>query len=382
MSSSSVAKPGEIEGAEAWERSLAAPQAVWDARPSAPEFAQSVRARLEAGAPIPFVRPKFRLRPDDVFFCIGSCFARVIERQLLYRGVAVSSLALRGDPSDVPHAVNGTVSKYTTASMLNELQWSLDGVPFPDAALVADGDGYRDLQLQQQPFPVTLERARERRRDVTAYFGRLREATVVILTLGLAEVWYDRLTELYLNVAPTYDMVHREPGRFVVQISDYAENRARLESMCAILAEQGRSDLRIVVTTSPVPLHRTFTGDDALVQNTYAKAVLRAVAGDVARVHANVEYFPAYEMVTLSDRETAYMEDQLHVSPALQDLIGATFLEAFGIAISRPHPEYDEGDYLEVNADVKAAVVRGQFASGYEHWLRHGREEGRPLRPC
>jgi GSCFA family len=382
MSSSSIPRSSaELDGAEAWERSLAEPHALWDGHPGAAEFGASVRGRLEAGAPVPHVVPKFSLRPDDVFFCIGSCFARVIEYQLLYRSVPVTSLAIRGEPAETPNAVNGIVSKYTTASMLNEMRWSLDGVPFPDEALVADGDGYRDLQLHQQPAPVSLARARARRAVVQSYFARLREASVVIVTLGLAEVWYDRLTELYLNVTPTFDLVRSNPGRFAVKVSDYTENRARLERICDILTHEGRPDLRIVVTVSPVPLHRTFAADDVLVVNTYAKATLRAVAGDIVRTRPNVEYFPAFELVTASDRATAYMADQVHVAPAMVDLVGRTFLEAFGLSLPRPHPEYDEGNYLIANADVRSAVVRGEFGSGYEHWLRHGRAEGRPLRP-
>jgi hypothetical protein len=383
MSSHSTELRAGLDGAEAWRRSLAEPHAVWDAQPSAPEFGKSVRGRLERGAAIPFVTPKFALSADDVFFCVGSCFARVVEFQLLYRGIRVTSLALRGEPAETPHSVNGMISKFTTASMLNEMHWSLAGVPFPDEALVADADPelYRDLQLAQQPFAVPLERARARRREVTAYFARLREATVVIVTLGLVEVWYDRLTGLHLNSAPTVDMVHRYPERFVVQTSEYAENRERLEEICDLLTEHGRPGLRLVVTTSPVPLHRTFAERDVLVANGYSKAVLRAVAGDVARARPNVEYFPAYELVTVSDRATAFFADQLHVSSAMQNLVGETFFEAFGITVPRRHPEYDENAYFAANPDVKAAVVRGEFESGYDHWLRAGRSERRPLRP-
>ena len=40
---------------------------------------------------------------------------------------------------------------------------------------------------------------------------------------------------------------------------------------------------------------------------------------------------------------------------------------------------FDEIDYLDLNPDVEAAVRRGQFQSGYEHWKKHGKQEGRPL---
>jgi len=39
--------------------------------------------------------------------------------------------------------------------------------------------------------------------------------------------------------------------------------------------------------------------------------------------------------------------------------------------------EFDEWLYLEANPDVEDAILRGEFASAREHWLRHGRKEGR-----
>jgi hypothetical protein len=376
-----AAQPPGIDGAQAWVRSLAEPHAVWDAPPGSEKFAASVRGRLASGPAVPHIVPKFTVRSDDVFFCIGSCFARVIEHELLYRGLTVSSLSLRADPAEVPNATNGFISKFTTASILNEVHWSLGGRPFPAEALVEDGEGYRDLQLANQPAPVALERARERRFDVLEYFARLRDASVVIITLGLVEVWYDRVTSLYLNSAPTYEMVHRFPGRFTVHVSDYGENRERLADVCDILAREGRPGVRIVVTVSPVPLHRTFTEADVLSANAYSKATLRAVAGDVVRSRPNVEYFPAYELVTVSDRSFAYVDDQLHVSFPMANAVASSFLKSFGVHAERPHPEYNEGPYLRANPDVKAAVVRCEIGSGYEHWLRSGRAEGRPLAP-
>ena len=370
-----------IDGTQAWAQSLAATHAVWDPPPSAEHFADSVRGRLASGPAVPHLVPKFALRTGDVFFCIGSCFARVIELELLVRDLAVSSLALRAELDEVPDMPNGFVNKFTTASMLNELHWSLGGRPFPDEALIADGDGYRDLQLANARAPVTLQRARERRRDVLEYFGRLREASVVILTLGLVEVWYDRVTQLDLNATPTYEMVHRFPGRFTVHAGDYAENRERLEDVCDILEREGRPDVRIVVTVSPVPLHRTFTAPDVLTANVYGKSTLRAVAEDVARGRPNVEYFPAYELVTVSDRAFAFRDDQLHVSTVMAGVVVTSFLTSFGLDPERRYPEYNEAPYLGANPDVKAAVVRGDFRSGYDHWLRVGREEGRPLGP-
>ena len=40
-------------------------------------------------------------------------------------------------------------------------------------------------------------------------------------------------------------------------------------------------------------------------------------------------------------------------------------------------PEYNEGEYLELNHDVAQAVKNGQFTSGIEHYLKYGFNENR-----
>ena len=41
---------------------------------------------------------------------------------------------------------------------------------------------------------------------------------------------------------------------------------------------------------------------------------------------------------------------------------------------------FDELEYLHLNHDVEAAVLRGEIRSGLEHWLKYGIAEGRLLR--
>lgn len=40
----------------------------------------------------------------------------------------------------------------------------------------------------------------------------------------------------------------------------------------------------------------------------------------------------------------------------------------------------NEADYMAANPDVAAAVKRGQFSSGYEHYIKYGKKEGRMLK--
>lgn len=52
---------------------------------------------------------------------------------------------------------------------------------------------------------------------------------------------------------------------------------------------------------------------------------------------------------------------------------GASLAEA-----APPPAEWDEAAYLAANPDVVTAVLRGIFRSGFEHFVRYGRQEGRP----
>lgn len=55
----------------------------------------------------------------------------------------------------------------------------------------------------------------------------------------------------------------------------------------------------------------------------------------------------------------------------------ATFAALVSKTRLNPPPDFDETTYLTANPDVAAAVVKGQFGSGFEHYIKYGRVEGR-----
>jgi tetratricopeptide (TPR) repeat protein len=73
----------------------------------------------------------------------------------------------------------------------------------------------------------------------------------------------------------------------------------------------------MLVTVSPVPFKATFSGEDVIVANAYSKAVQRAACQVFAERCAGVDYFPSYELVTMSPRESAYESDNLHVTAGM-----------------------------------------------------------------
>lgn len=42
-----------------------------------------------------------------------------------------------------------------------------------------------------------------------------------------------------------------------------------------------------------------------------------------------------------------------------------------------PPPDFDEQQYLHLNMDVRQFVKEGRFASGFDHYMKHGIHEGR-----
>jgi hypothetical protein len=55
---------------------------------------------------------------------------------------------------------------------------------------------------------------------------------------------------------------------------------------------------RVILTVSPVPLVATAADRHVLVSTVYSKSVLRVAAEELERNHANVQYFPSYEIIT------------------------------------------------------------------------------------
>ena len=281
-----------------------------------------------------------------------------------------------------PFRPNGLLNKFTTPSMLQELSW-LEAPPRDPSLLFApESGGVVDLQLAPSSKPVTPERALERRRYLTGdYFARVSQASVVVLTLGLNEVWRDEANDAWLNTSPPLPVARAEPDRFTLTVTGVAENVAALEGVRARL-KAANPDLRLVVTVSPVPMNTTFSGADVLMANTLSKSVLRAAAQTFADAHADVDYFPSYEMVMLGAPRKTFLADRQHVA----DRVVARVIEAFlGAYYEEPLPAAEPGfyemAYLIANPDVEERVRTGELESGFAHWIESGRAQGRPMRP-
>lgn len=282
--------------------------------------------------------PKYVIEESAKIYCIGSCFAREIEKALVIHGISVTSNELNPDKFGVVSSMHpshrapvGIMTKFNSFSMGQEIQRVVksEGVEeFPSLVKLDSGE-YWDSQLHNVP-PQSLNTMSKIRRMVDANLQGLCQADVVVLTLGLTEMWWDKDLGIALNGAPykMKNIVKSGVGRYEFRNASFEEVRSNLIEMINNLRKLN-SSVKVLLTVSPVPLQRTFSGVDVIVANSHSKSLLRSVIADVESRYASVDYFPSYEIVSNSSRRFAWQHDQRHVNPKLIKKITQKFIEGY-----------------------------------------------------
>ena len=243
------------------------------------------------------IEPSFRINDQDKIFVIGSCFAANVCKTLVNKGLNATDASIN--------------LKYNTFSMLQTINWALDG-GFNNRFLAQLIDG-RWFDGHRHPFVAydCKETAVQEHLNVLAKArDALETADVVVLTLGLVEAWFDSVTNVWLNQTPPIQHLS-EPGRFKVFQSQHSQNLSALNQIFARLFEIN-SKVKVICSVSPVPLKATFCGKDVIIENTYSKATLRSVATEsIETMRKNgvaIDYFPSYELATLRPRHEVWRE--------------------------------------------------------------------------
>jgi len=285
------------------------PNAAWGDRGSA--------NRVEPIALPDFSAP-FRIQSGEAIFTIGSCFARNVETELARRGFQVPVRDLFKRPEFQGLDV-GIINNYGTPSIYNEIAWAFGEQTFDphEHILELTNDKFVDLHLSPTMRPESWDAVLRRREAALAATRTASDCRVVIMTLGLTEVWYDTRTGYYLNVMPRPTLMSREPDRYEFHVLSYEETFGFLDKALSALKRHGHPELQVLLTVSPVPLTYTHRPIDVMVANTYSKSVLRVAAEAAVAAHPFVTYYPSYESVTISDRSRAFGNDLRHVTDEL-----------------------------------------------------------------
>ena len=157
-------------------------------------------------------------------------------------------------------------------------------------------DPYRRIILYDSFDEAEADFARHRLSLARA----LERAEVLILTLGLTEIWQDR-SDGSVICLPSGPYVNEggDMSRYRFRVSRYTENLENLERIHTIMAAHNPG-CKLLVTVSPVHLWATFRKDiDVISASCNSKSTLRAAADEFAARHDNVFYFPAFEMATI-----------------------------------------------------------------------------------
>ena len=252
----------------------------------------------------PTVSPTFSIGKTDSVFAIGSCFARNLEGALHKAGMDVLSRRINlGKIGEEVGAASNFLNKYNASSILNDLKWALDRDSFPGEDIIysVSDDVFCDPQLGLIRLPYPLADIMDMRARYLDAMAQVIKADVVIITLGYVETWYDKELGLYLNIAPPPRLCEKFPDRFEFRVLGFEDVLQALEDIYALLKKHRKTPLKMLLTVSPVPLVSTFRDVDVLVANTYSKSVQRAAAETFVARKPDVDYFPSYEFVTLSN---------------------------------------------------------------------------------
>ncbi|MFI6847256.1 GSCFA domain-containing protein [Kitasatospora sp. NBC_00085] len=292
--------------------------------------------------------PKFALGQDDPVLTAGSCFAAHIGRALLERGMNWY------DAEPAPPGLTGeqrrnrryglfsfrTGNIYTPAVLHQWLSWAFGHTAAPRTAWTEDGRHYDPYRPAVEPdgYASAEEMLDAREATLAAIRRGITTASCLVFTLGLTEAWRDRADGTTYPVCPGTVRGTFDADRHVLHHATFDEVHRDLLGAIAV-ARSANPDLRILLTVSPVPLTATATGEHVLSANSYSKSVLRAVAGQLARDHAHVDYFPSYELVTGAPFKGAWYEPNLRtVTPEGVAFVLRHFLAAFGAPGPAPRP--------------------------------------------
>jgi hypothetical protein len=230
---------------------------------------------------------------------MGSCFAREIKQVLVREGYSYVSEEI-GHPAS-KHASAAWERLYNTFSMRQIFQYTFEQWHpdlrwwnAPRSGITQDP--YRRIILYDSLEEAEMDFAHHRECSRRA----LTKAELLILTLGLTEIWQDRVDGSVICL-PSGPYVYEggDMSRYEFRVSRYAENLLNLEHIRDTLRKHNPA-CQILVTVSPVHLWATFRKDtDVISASCNSKSTLRAVADEFASRHDNVHYFPAYEMATI-----------------------------------------------------------------------------------
>ena len=305
-----------------------------------PEFFwRTAVAEADWSLPKAVYTKKFPITRAERIATAGSCFAQHIGRRLKAHGFTVLDTEPPPSGLDATQHAKFGYSIYSarygniyTVRQLLQLVKEAYGKWEPGEVVWSNEDGRFFDAFRSSVEPDGLGSPAEviahRRFHLTKVRQLLNDMTLLIFTLGLTEAWIDRATGTTFPMVPGAIAGTYDSERYAFKNFTFAEIYEDLGELLSLLTAQrdGTSPLKIMLTVSPVPLTATASGRHVLQATVYSKSVLRAVAGQFAAEHSNIDYFSSFEIISNPwSRQDYYLENRRSVSNQGVDTVMSVF---------------------------------------------------------
>ena len=138
--------------------------------------------------------------------------------------------------------------------------------------------------------------------------------------MGQNEAWFDIDKNIYWGAAPDLELRKQYQKAYKPTETNFSQNINDLELILDMLFEFN-SDLKIIITVSPVAAGATFLSSDVITQSFAGKCIIRAVVHElIKKREGKVFYFPSFEMA-LCDNPKSFRPDNRHVNRSKVDEI-------------------------------------------------------------
>jgi GSCFA family len=239
---------------------------------------------------------------SDKIFTIGSCFADTMGSKLISNKLSVAA-----NPFGIlynPHSIHQAL-KY---ALFNEL-------PAPHT-FTRQQDVHLNYNFHSEISSLQSDKLHLQLKEVIGTsHDFLSQARWLIITFGTAWVYKRKDTaEIVANC-------HKMPAQlFSKSLLKEPEIITSFDSLYQELLKINPG-LRIILTVSPVRHLK-----DTLELNNVSKSILRSTCFTLSEKYADVEYFPAYEIMMDDLRDYRfYKEDMIHPSEVAEEYIWQTF---------------------------------------------------------
>ncbi len=338
---------------------------------SMPDYA-SWRRSVAAPAPEdvdPVGKFALTVSPTDKVATAESCFAQHIARRLKASGftyfVTEPGHPLLGEKlqSEFGYGVfSARFGNIYTTRQLRQLFDRAYGTFVPVEDCWRQGkrfiDPYRPT-IQPNGFASEGEFRADRAQHLAAVRRMFEELDIFVFTLGLTEGFVSAQDGAAFPVCPGVSGGEFDPARHHFVNERVSDVVANLQAFLAGLRRVNPAS-RVVLTVSPVPLKATAEDRHVLQSTVYSKSVLRVAAQEIADSHADVAYFPSYEIITGAFNRGAYFGPDLREveEAGVEHVMKLFFRHAtHGEAIPTAPAPRSRADRLMARASAATALV-------------------------